>query len=68
MHAFSAQGKIGAANETRQFGTMTEKVSDYEKLLKSLLDRVDEADARLIRASLDKVRFCTRRSRDLTHR
>ena len=41
----------------RQFGTLTDKVADYEKLLKQLLSKVDDADARLIRASLDKVRF-----------
>jgi hypothetical protein len=35
---------------------MTEKVADYEKLLRDLMDRVDEADASLIRASLEKVR------------
>lgn len=39
----------------RQFGTLTEKVTDYEKLLKDLLPRVNEADAKLIRASLEKV-------------
>lgn len=40
----------------RQFGTMTEKVADYEKLLKDLMSRVGDADAGLIRASLEKVR------------
>ena len=39
----------------RQFGTMTEKVADYEKLLKDLLNRVGDTDARLIRTSLEKV-------------
>lgn len=39
----------------RQFGTLTEKVADYEKLLKDLVSRVGDADASLIRASLDKV-------------
>jgi hypothetical protein len=34
---------------------MTEKVADYEKLLKDLIGRVGEADAKLIRASLEKV-------------
>lgn len=36
---------------------MTEKVADYEKLLKDLMSRVPEADAKLIRSSLDRVRF-----------
>ena len=40
----------------RQFGTMTEKLADYEKLLKDLLSRVGDEDASLIRASLEKVR------------
>ncbi|EXJ55022.1 uncharacterized protein A1O5_12761 [Cladophialophora psammophila CBS 110553] len=40
---------------SRQFGSLTEKVADYEKLLRELISRVDEADARLIRASLEKV-------------
>jgi hypothetical protein len=39
----------------RQFGTLTEKVTDYEILLKELINRVNEADARLIRTALDKV-------------
>jgi hypothetical protein len=34
---------------------MTEKVADYEKLLKDLSSRVNEADAQLIRAALEKV-------------
>jgi len=38
---------------------MTEKVADYEKLLKDLLPRVGESDATLIRASLEKVCTCT---------
>ncbi|OAL40037.1 hypothetical protein AYO20_00455 [Fonsecaea nubica] len=37
-----------------QFGTLTEKVADYEKLLRELISKVDEDDARLIRASLEK--------------
>ena len=39
----------------RQFGTMAEKLADYEKLLKDLMTRVDDDDAKLIRASLEKV-------------
>lgn len=34
---------------------MTEKVAEYEKLLKDLITRVGDADANLIRASLEKV-------------
>jgi hypothetical protein len=34
---------------------MTEKVADYEKLLKDLVSRVNEADAQLIRDALEKV-------------
>ncbi len=41
---------------SRQFGTMAEKVADYEKLLKELSLRVNEPDAELIRSTLDKVR------------
>lgn len=35
---------------------MTEKVADYEKLLKDLITRVGDADANLIRVALEKVR------------
>ncbi|KAI1629128.1 fungal-specific transcription factor domain-containing protein [Exophiala viscosa] len=49
---FYADGKRDRVK--KQFGTMSEKVADYEKLLKSLVDRVDETDARLIRISLEK--------------
>ena len=38
----------------KQFGSMTEKVADYEKLLKDLRDRVSDEDANLIKAILDK--------------
>ena len=34
---------------------MTEKVAEYEKLLQDLVSRVDDADARMIRLSLEKV-------------
>ena len=34
---------------------MTEKVSDYEKLLKDLSTRVGENDIELIRIALEKV-------------
>ncbi|OAP59171.1 hypothetical protein AYL99_06469 [Fonsecaea erecta] len=40
--------------QTLQFGTLREKVADYEKLLRELISRVDEDDAGLIRASLEK--------------
>jgi hypothetical protein len=46
----------GRTDLRRQFGTMTEKVAEYEKLLKDLITRVGDADANLIRASLEKVR------------
>ena len=39
----------------RQFGSMTEKVADYEKLLRNLSLRATENDAKLIKASLEKV-------------
>ena len=39
----------------KQFGTMTEKVAEYEKLLKELATRVSDADAEHIRTVLDKV-------------
>ena len=38
----------------KQFGSMTEKVADYEKLLKDLLVRVGDDDVELIKASLDR--------------
>jgi hypothetical protein len=34
---------------------MTEKLADYEKLLKDLATRVNDADAILIKTALDKV-------------
>lgn len=34
---------------------MTEKVADYEKLLKDLSTRVNDADAQLIKTALEKV-------------
>lgn len=39
----------------RQFGSMTEKVADYEKFLRDLMNRVSEEDAAAIRALLEKV-------------
>ena len=39
----------------RQFGSMTEKVADYEKILRELLGRVSEDDARLIKSTLERV-------------
>ncbi|EXJ64334.1 hypothetical protein A1O7_00670 [Cladophialophora yegresii CBS 114405] len=52
---FYADGKRDRVK--KQFGTLTEKVADYEKLLKELIPRVDEADARGIRAALDKTSY-----------
>lgn len=40
---------------TRQFGSMQDKVSDYEKILRDLQGRVSDADADLIRTTLDQV-------------
>lgn len=37
---------------------MTEKVADYERLLRDLMSRVSEHDVGLIKASLEKVRVC----------
>ena len=39
----------------RQFGTMADKLADYEKLLRDLNQRVSESDAQLIKAVLEKV-------------
>lgn len=41
---------------TRQFGSMQDKVADYEKILRDLQSRVSAADAELIRTTLDRVR------------
>lgn len=42
---------------------MTEKVADYEALLKDLMTRVSDADANTIRGLLEKVgRSCTWRT------
>ncbi|RVX70003.1 hypothetical protein B0A52_06174 [Exophiala mesophila] len=38
----------------KQFGTMTEKVAEYEKLLNTLMPRVSDADASLIRLALER--------------
>ena len=40
----------------RQFGSMSEKVQDYEILLRELMGRVGEGDIDLIRRALEKVR------------
>lgn len=40
----------------RQFGSMAEKVADFEKLLRDLSVRVGEDDAAQIRALLEQVR------------
>ncbi|EXJ92443.1 hypothetical protein A1O3_00994 [Capronia epimyces CBS 606.96] len=49
---FYADGKRDRVK--KQFGTMTEKVTDYERLLNDLLTRVSDPDAQLIRAALEK--------------
>jgi hypothetical protein len=41
----------------RQFGSMTEKVADYEKLLRDLATRVSNADAQMIKVALEKVGY-----------
>jgi hypothetical protein len=38
----------------KQFGSMTDKVADYEKLLRDLCLRVGDDDAELIKATLDR--------------
>ena len=43
------------ADQDRQFGTMAEKLADYETLLRDLSSRVSEKDADMIRKSLEKV-------------
>lgn len=40
---------------TRQFGSMAEKVADYEKLLRDLQARASDEDAKTIKATLDRV-------------
>lgn len=42
-------------NPIRQFGSMTEKVADYEKILRDLTTRVSDEDASLIRNTLERV-------------
>jgi len=49
---FYADGKRDRVK--KQFGTMTEKLAEYEKLLKDLVTRVGDSDSKLIRTSLDK--------------
>jgi len=39
----------------RQFGSMSEKVQDYEILLRELMDRVEDDDIELIKRALEKV-------------
>ena len=39
----------------RQIGSMTEKVTEYERVLNSLVGRVSDVDAALIRSVLEKV-------------
>lgn len=43
------------ADFVRQFGTMAEKLADYESLLRDLCTKVGEKDAETIRKALEKV-------------
>ena len=43
------------ADSARAFGSLAEKVADYEALLKDLCTRVEEEDANLIKSLLEKV-------------
>ena len=52
IQCYYADGKRDRVK--KQFGSMAEKVADYENLLKELLTRVGREDAELIRATLDK--------------
>lgn len=40
----------------RQFGSLTEKVADYERLLRDLMSRASLDDADMIKSMLDRVR------------
>ena len=51
IQCYWADGKRDRAKQ--QFGSMTEKVADYEKLLRDLCARVGNEDADMIRATLD---------------
>ena len=60
------QSKDKYTDGSRQFGTMAEKVADYEKLLKELSLRVNDGDAELIRVTLERVSIlygCGRREK-----
>ena len=39
----------------RQFGSMQDKVAEYERILRELSYRVDERDADMIRSTLARV-------------
>ncbi|EXJ85613.1 hypothetical protein A1O1_05979 [Capronia coronata CBS 617.96] len=52
INCFYADGKRDRVK--KQFGTMTEKLADYEKLLRDLVTRVGDPDAKAIRAALEK--------------
>lgn len=45
------------ANCGRQFGSMTEKVADYEKLLRELMNRASLDDTVLIKSVLERVSY-----------
>jgi hypothetical protein len=52
----------------RQFGSMAEKVADFEKLLKDLSMRVGDEDAARIRALLEQVRTRLRPALNLNNK
>lgn len=52
IQCYYADGKRDRVK--KQFGSMAEKVADYEKLLKDLVTRIGGEDAELIKAMLDK--------------
>ena len=54
---FPSAIQLSVLTALRQFGALTDKLAGYEKLLKALISRVNDADARLIRALLEKVRI-----------
>jgi hypothetical protein len=47
--------QLFGADSIRAFGSLAEKVADYEAVLKDISLRVGEEDANLIRALLEKV-------------
>lgn len=45
------------ADPSRQFGSLSEKVQEYEALLRDLSSRVGDEDAENIKRALEKVGF-----------